>query len=427
MKQFQNQPNKPHKPAEWYIVLLCIALLAGGSCKEAMYAPVKEDTIRLSANPIAIKPGKESTITVTGVKANGRPMPDNTVVILSADSGAFRDQEEKKTVALLLISGMGTITYKADDPFTGEAVTITANAGTAAVIPEQLVIGIGTKVVNVPPVAAFTFSPKNPRPGDTIYFNAEASSDPDGNIKEYHWDFGDGKKIDSLQSHLTDHEYTPSVTTTYTVTLRVVDDKEADGVVSNEVTVAVKEDKNQPPTAAFSFSPKNPRAGETVRFNAEASTDPDSDEPLDYEWDFGVGTPLDTSSGKMAECIYDVTEEKTLTVTLKVIDIAGAEGIATAEITVRPSPVARFTFSPSEPMVDEYVTFDASTSEGDIETYRWYFGDGGKTTIKSTGIMHQYKNKGSFTVTLTVTDENKRQSVFSVKLKVQEKVNLVGQ
>ena len=34
-------------------------------------------------------------------------------------------------------------------------------------------------------------------------------------------------------------------------------------------------------------------------------------------------------------------------------------------------PVARFTFSPASPVVGEEITFDGSSSEGEIDTYEW--------------------------------------------------------
>jgi PKD repeat protein len=308
-------------------------------------------------------------------------------------------------------------------PVTGEAkayqvvLTVTDDSGKKGSVAQTVAFALEE---NTPPTADFVFSPTTPLAGETVYFNAEASTDPDGKIKSYHWDFGDDSSASPLNSPNVSNIYTPSVTTTYTVTLRVVDNDGAEGVVSKEVTVGVEGNENQPPSAAFSFSPKNPRSGEEVRFNAEASTDPDGEDDIDrYEWDFGDGDDTQEKTGIAPIHKYDVDEEKTLTVTLKVVDKKGAEGVATAEITVRPTPVARFTFSPSEPVQNEPVTFDAGTSEGDIETYRWYFGDGTFKSTKSAVIMHTYINPGTYRVTLTVTDMNNRSSEISMQLTVK--------
>ncbi|MCP5051694.1 MAG: hypothetical protein GY940_31295, partial [bacterium] len=47
-------------------------------------------------------------------------------------------------------------------------------------------------VPNQLPTADFIYSPVNPVSDEIVYFNASASSDNDGNIRNYNWDFGDG-------------------------------------------------------------------------------------------------------------------------------------------------------------------------------------------------------------------------------------------
>jgi PKD repeat protein len=70
-------------------------------------------------------------------------------------------------------------------------------------------------------------------------------------------------------------------------------------------------------------------------------------------------------------------------------------------------PTASFMYSPSDPEVNETITFDASSSTpngGTIVSYTWNFGDGNVTTTPSSIIKHVYKNIGTYNVTLTVID-----------------------
>jgi len=70
-------------------------------------------------------------------------------------------------------------------------------------------------------------------------------------------------------------------------------------------------------------------------------------------------------------------------------------------------PSGSFTFSPTSPKVDELVAFDASASfdvDGSILRYDWDFGDGSVGSGVSSS--HMFVDPGSFTVTLTVTDDD---------------------
>lgn len=75
--------------------------------------------------------------------------------------------------------------------------------------------------VNQPPIADFEFSPAQPTAGQTVQFT-DKSKDPDGQVKAWSWDFGDGT---------TSTEQNPShvyrTAGTFTVKLIVTDDKGA--------------------------------------------------------------------------------------------------------------------------------------------------------------------------------------------------------
>jgi PKD repeat protein len=70
------------------------------------------------------------------------------------------------------------------------------------------------------PIAKFDFSPKPPLANQSITFDASASYDPDGTIKEYVWNFGDENETRTENSIII-HVYAKSGN--YTVALMVID------------------------------------------------------------------------------------------------------------------------------------------------------------------------------------------------------------
>ncbi|MCX8103810.1 MAG: PKD domain-containing protein [Candidatus Bipolaricaulota bacterium] len=92
---------------------------------------------------------------------------------------------------------------------------------------------------NKPPIASMEFSPMSGEAPLTVHFSAETSTDPDGQIVSYVWDFGDGTQGTGM---FTEHEYTDKGT--FVVTLTVTDDKGASSSAQGTVFV---QDRTQPP------------------------------------------------------------------------------------------------------------------------------------------------------------------------------------
>lgn len=85
------------------------------------------------------------------------------------------------------------------------------------------------------PVARFTFSPSDPEPAENINFNASLSSDPDGSIASYSWDFGDsttGSTVNVTKSYAS--------AGSYSVNLTVTDDQGATNSFVQTVTVTAE-------------------------------------------------------------------------------------------------------------------------------------------------------------------------------------------
>jgi PKD repeat protein len=133
------------------------------------------------------------------------------------------------------------------------ALTVTDNRGATATTTRTVVVG----TPNQPPVASFTFSPANPDPGQNVAFNASASSDPDGAITAYSWNFGDG----TTGTGVTATKAYASAGT-YTVTLTVTDNLGATGTTTRTIQVG-------PPPATLPGMPTIDKPGIYVWGDAE--------------------------------------------------------------------------------------------------------------------------------------------------------------
>ncbi len=79
---------------------------------------------------------------------------------------------------------------------------------------------------NQPPEAVISILPTSSQAGETVSFSAADSTDPDGYIKKYEWDFGDGTKDEGVS---VTHAY--KAPGTYNVTLTVTDNGGATDIV----------------------------------------------------------------------------------------------------------------------------------------------------------------------------------------------------
>ena len=151
-----------------------------------------------------------------------------------------------------------------------------------------LIIGGITRTINVTlvplfptnasPTADFSYSPTNPPVGAWVQFDGSGSSDSDGTITSYAWNFGDGS-TDSGTARW--HRFNNPGT--YIVILTVTDD---DGAIDTMTQAVQVGSSNQAPVAAFSATPTNPMVNAWVQFDATASADSDGS-IVSYSWNFG--------------------------------------------------------------------------------------------------------------------------------------------
>ncbi|MCJ7614210.1 PKD domain-containing protein, partial [Candidatus Bathyarchaeota archaeon] len=222
----------------------------------------------------------------------------------------------------------------------------------------------------------------------------------------YLWDFGDGNTASGI---IVSHSYVDNGE--YQVTLMVVDDDGATGSKKGFITV-----KNRPPVADLTASATIIDKKQTVTFDASPSYDPDGT-IVSYLWDFGDRT---TGTGVIVDHVY--ADNGVYAVTLTVTDNDDANGSATASKNVsNRAPVASFTESVTVVAQGEMISFDASGSydpDGTIVAYLWDFGDG--NTATGVTVDHAYSEAGTYTVTLTVTDDDGASSSVVAEKTVNE-------
>jgi hypothetical protein len=110
-----------------------------------------------------------------------------------------------------------------------------AIANTILILVGLLILaGCGPTPLNVEPTAQFGFWPENEFRYTPllVWFDASGSFDADGEITSYNWDFGDGSSGNGMTV-----QHTYSEPGEHVVTLRVVDNKEGQGLASLTVPV----------------------------------------------------------------------------------------------------------------------------------------------------------------------------------------------
>ena len=354
------------------LVALTVALSAFG------YAPVgtaAAQSVSVSNSPstTTAAPGDTVTITTTftatdvngpGVKAQ---FPSGwTGEMTDSDGGAVNEEAGGNVLqAVWLSNGTYEVTYDVEipeDADAGDYSVTTEGSGINPANSERIAesttttITVQTTPDNQDPSASFSASPSDPTVGDSVSFDASGSSDPDGSIVSYEWDFGDGT---SATGASPSHSYDSAGS--YTVSLTVTDDDGATATTQQTITVSEAAPENQAPSASFSASPSDPAVGDSVSFDASGSSDADGS-IASYEWDFGDGS---TDSGESVTHTFSSPGD--YDVELTVTDDDGATDTTTQTVSVAET-AAPANFQISAIDVESPVTQgDAATVSATVE------------------------------------------------------------
>jgi PKD repeat protein len=418
------------------VVVLAVALTGAACSVGGVDVPTPTGpselglSLEMSASPDVISQDGVSTSRLTiiargpnGLPQGGVPLRVDVMVptdsgLVVADYGKLSDRwpttgNDGKAVVIYQAPPQPAPTVTDDTTITLRVTPIGANYSNS--VPRVVEVRLMRPGQIRPPthmVPRFTFSPSSPKEHEDIFFDASTSSDPDGHIVSYTWQWGDGTTGSGRQ---TTKSY--DFAGTYSVVLTVTD---AYGTSVSSSATALVIGVSANPTARFTVSPTNPTVGINVLFNAAASTATNPRKIVGYNWDLGDGA---LKEGVLVQHTYQTPG--TYTVTLVVTDDAGRKGVVSQTLTVadQSSPVANFTYSPTEPEKLKDVIFNASSSAvptgRTIVSYEWDFGHSGNGTASGAVVTHQFPEARSYVVTLVVTDNTGRKGLKSVTVTVK--------
>jgi N-acetylmuramoyl-L-alanine amidase/PKD repeat protein len=278
--------------------------------------PPEETVTAEAGDDKAAEVGQEVSFDASGSTVS--PITGDTVVIYSWDwdgDGTY-DESSEEAVTTHTFDEAGTyeVTLKVtafDDVSDTDSLTVTVSAVNE--IPTADPGGPYTALID-----------------EEITFDGSGSSDSDGEIVQYTWDFGDsstGTEVSPVHAYAEAGEYTATLTVEdddgalsaeVTTTVTVEDEEEeASQEETDDEQTDMEEESNQIPTADPG-GPYTALVGQEITFDGSGSSDSDG-EIVQYTWDFG-----DDSAGSEVSPVHAYAEAGEYTLSLIVEDDNGA-------------------------------------------------------------------------------------------------------
>ncbi len=273
------------------------------------------------------------------------------------------------------------------DPDTAQRVIALTSTGLFELPPPAAPSG-------VPPLADFSVIAA-PEGSSTAF--TDASTDDDGDIVTWTWDFGDlGGSTDPSPSHvyLEDGSYEVTLTVTDSLGARFA------------MTIVIA---NLAPLVDPIVAPAGPVALVDLVEASATFVDPGILDTHTASWDWGdtsgsAAAIVDAGGAGTASGDHTYAAPGIYTLRLVVTDDDGdSTEVMHESVVVAAPPIADFSVTPApEGSSTAFTDLSAADPAASIVSWDWDFGDPGGSTDQSPS--HVYVEDGSFEVTLTVTD-----------------------
>ncbi len=226
----------------------------------------------------------EAGVEITFTPATGIADPSGDIT-KATFHWSFGDGKTAKT------TGSATVKHKYAIGGTFQVtLTVTGEGGLSTAKTRQV------DVIGKQPVVDFSFAPDAPSVGREVAFTSKVTdpATPPLTPYTYAWTFGDGGTSTEANPR---HTYTAAGT--YTVVLAVTNSRGETGRREKTITVAAAPVNRRPSVTRVTVTPPVPEVGQEVTFTATA-TDPDGDPITGYEWDFGDGSEIASTTANTA-------------------------------------------------------------------------------------------------------------------------------
>ena len=252
--------------------------------------------------------------------------------------------------------------------------------------------------------------------GGVVTLDASSSLDIDDGIAAYQWVQISGPAVilsnpaSSLPTFTAPNVGPQGASLTFNLTVA-----DMGGLRDTDSSIVNITWQNEPPFAVVAEEYLEVNPGTTVTLDGSGSTDADGG-IVSYLWTQVDGAPVTLSDPASAVTTFTAPETgpygSNLTFKLTVTDDGGLQSSVDCLVYVAPTinespaqtnnpPAADYSFVSAKLK----VTFtDGSTdSDGTIVSRVWDFGDGTTSTVQNP--RHRYSRNGTYTITLTVTDD----------------------
>jgi N-acetylneuraminic acid mutarotase len=250
-----------------------------------------------------------------------------------------------------------------------------------------------------PPEAVLTAGASLVYLNGAVDFSAERSSDVDGNVVRFSFDFGDGADSGWINTSTVNHTYSrPGV---FNATLKVQDD---DGLFSTRSQPVKMTVRNRPPVLKGQVAPTEGNTTTVFRFSVSSGSTYDPDGVIaQYLWDFGDGIQ---QSSSIASHSYKRTGE--YDITFRVTDDFGetSEVYFTVKVTNRGPDILASSPAFASIMVlgnEQLFSVTVMDPDGDPLIFLWTV-DGGQQSVNLSSMIYKPAARGDHKINLTVSD-----------------------